>query len=61
MVDRVVELFAAVPAGVHVDATLGDGGHAAAVLEANPDLDLLGIDRDPDAIAALDHPPGSLR
>jgi 16S rRNA (cytosine1402-N4)-methyltransferase len=52
MVDRVVELFAAVPAGVHVDATLGDGGHAAAVLEANPDLRLLGIDRDPDAIAA---------
>jgi 16S rRNA (cytosine1402-N4)-methyltransferase len=52
MVDRVVELFSAVPAGVHVDATLGDGGHAAAVLEANPDLDLLGIDRDPDAIAA---------
>jgi 16S rRNA (cytosine1402-N4)-methyltransferase len=52
MVDRVVELFSDVPAGVHVDATLGDGGHAAAVLEANPDLDLLGIDRDPDAIAA---------
>ena len=52
MVDQVVELFAAVPAGVHVDATLGDGGHAAAVLDANPDLDLLGLDRDPDAIAA---------
>jgi 16S rRNA (cytosine1402-N4)-methyltransferase len=52
MVDRVVELFAAVPPGVHVDATLGDGGHAAAVLAANPDLELLGIDRDPDAIAA---------
>ena len=33
MVDRVVELFAAVPAGVHVDATLGDGGHAAAGTE----------------------------
>jgi 16S rRNA (cytosine1402-N4)-methyltransferase len=55
MVDRVVELFAAVPPGVHVDATLGDGGHAAAVLEANPDLDLLGIDRDADAIAASTH------
>jgi 16S rRNA (cytosine1402-N4)-methyltransferase len=52
MVDRVVELFAPVPGGVHVDATLGDGGHAAAVLDANPDLDLLGIDRDPDAIEA---------
>jgi 16S rRNA (cytosine1402-N4)-methyltransferase len=52
MVDQVVELFSDVPPGVHVDATLGDGGHAAAVLEANPDLDLLGIDRDPDAIEA---------
>jgi len=52
LVDRVVDLFAAVPAGVHVDATLGDGGHAAAVLTANPDLDLLGLDRDPDAVAA---------
>ncbi len=52
MVDRVVKVFAAAPAGVHVDATLGDGGHAAAVLEANPALSLVGIDRDPDAIAA---------
>jgi 16S rRNA (cytosine1402-N4)-methyltransferase len=55
LVDRVVDLFAAVPPGVHVDCTLGDGGHAAAVLEANPDLDLVGIDRDPDAIAASSH------
>ncbi|MGH7535881.1 MAG: 16S rRNA (cytosine(1402)-N(4))-methyltransferase, partial [Gemmatimonadales bacterium] len=33
-----------------VDATLGDGGHAAALRELG--LELLGIDRDPDAIAA---------
>jgi 16S rRNA (cytosine1402-N4)-methyltransferase len=32
-----------------VDATLGDGGHAAALRGAG--LELLGIDRDPDAIA----------
>jgi 16S rRNA (cytosine1402-N4)-methyltransferase len=32
-----------------VDATLGDGGHAAALLEAGAEV--LGIDRDPDAIA----------
>jgi 16S rRNA (cytosine1402-N4)-methyltransferase len=32
-----------------VDATLGDGGHAAALREAG--LAVLGIDRDPDAIA----------
>jgi 16S rRNA (cytosine1402-N4)-methyltransferase len=32
-----------------VDATLGDGGHAAALREAGAEV--LGIDRDPDAIA----------
>jgi 16S rRNA (cytosine1402-N4)-methyltransferase len=32
-----------------VDATLGDGGHAAALLKAG--IEILGIDRDPDAIA----------
>jgi 16S rRNA (cytosine1402-N4)-methyltransferase len=32
-----------------VDATLGDGGHAAALLGAG--LEVLGIDRDPEAIA----------
>ena len=32
-----------------VDATLGDGGHAAALLDQG--LEVLGIDRDPDALA----------
>jgi 16S rRNA (cytosine1402-N4)-methyltransferase len=32
-----------------VDATLGDGGHAGALLDAG--LEVLGIDRDPEAIA----------
>ncbi|HEY5940536.1 MAG TPA: 16S rRNA (cytosine(1402)-N(4))-methyltransferase RsmH [Gemmatimonadales bacterium] len=32
-----------------VDATLGDGGHAAALLDHG--LEVLGIDRDPDALA----------
>ena len=52
MVDEVVELFRSVPAGLYVDATLGGGGHAAAVLGSRPDLRLLGIDRDPAAVAA---------
>lgn len=52
MVERVVELLSDVPDGLFVDATLGGGGHAAAVLAANPGLWLLGIDRDDRAVAA---------
>jgi 16S rRNA (cytosine1402-N4)-methyltransferase len=49
---EIVELFAGLATGVIVDATLGGGGHAAAILQAAPQLRLLGIDRDPDARAA---------
>ena len=37
--------------GFFVDATLGAGGHAAALLASGPRIRLLGIDRDPDALA----------
>ena len=36
---------------VYVDATIGMGGHAEAVLRANPSARLIGLDRDADAIA----------
>ena len=40
-------------AGLYVDATLGGGGHAAALLEALSDEgSVLGVDRDPEALAA---------
>jgi 16S rRNA (cytosine1402-N4)-methyltransferase len=52
MVDLVVELFAPVPPGVVVDATLGGGGHSEALLDAHPHLSVVGLDQDPDALAA---------
>lgn len=54
MVDEVVALLADVPAGDFVDATLGGAGHALAVLEANPGLRLVGIDRDGEALVAAE-------
>ncbi|WP_426572584.1 16S rRNA (cytosine(1402)-N(4))-methyltransferase RsmH [Aquihabitans sp. McL0605] len=52
LVDLVVELFHPVPAGTIVDATLGGAGHAATVLQSRPDLRVLGLDRDRNALAA---------
>ncbi len=38
--------------GLYIDGTIGAGGHAAGILEAsNPSGRLLGIDRDPEAVA----------
>ena len=54
LLDRVLELLgpAVSRAGaVAVDGTLGLGGHAFALLSAHPGLRLIGIDRDPAALA----------
>jgi 16S rRNA (cytosine1402-N4)-methyltransferase len=50
---EVLDALAVRPGGWYVDATLGLGGHAVAILERSaPDGRLLGIDADPDARAA---------
>ena len=52
--DRVVDLLApalAAPGAVYLDATLGMGGHAEAVLERFPRARLVGVDRDHEALA----------
>jgi len=51
MLAEVVDVLRTTPPGVIVDATIGGGGHAAALLEAMPDHTLVGIDRDDDALA----------
>ena len=56
MVEEVVSIFEPVPAGVLIDATVGGGGHAAALLDALPDHDLVGLDADGAAVAkACEH------
>ncbi len=52
MASEVVDLLSVVPDGLVLDATLGGAGHARALLGSNPGLRLLGIDRDPIAVAA---------
>ncbi|HSL57047.1 MAG TPA: 16S rRNA (cytosine(1402)-N(4))-methyltransferase RsmH [Acidimicrobiales bacterium] len=52
MVDEIVALFADAPGGVVVDATVGGGGHARALLVDRDDRAIVGLDRDPVAIAA---------
>jgi 16S rRNA (cytosine1402-N4)-methyltransferase len=52
MVDEITALFATVPSGTIVDATLGGGGHTAALLDSRGDLDVIGIDQDHDALQA---------
>ncbi len=55
LVDEVIEMLAPAPGSLHIDATLGGGGHTERILEAaNPDGRLLGLDADPAAIARVE-------
>ncbi|MGD2102172.1 MAG: 16S rRNA (cytosine(1402)-N(4))-methyltransferase RsmH [Acidimicrobiia bacterium] len=52
LVEEVVELLTPVVPGVVVDATFGGGGHTRRMLdEFGEDVSVIGIDRDPEAVA----------
>jgi len=51
LTDRVVEFLSPAAPGLLIDATVGLGGHAEALLGSEPGFRLLGLDRDPAALA----------
>ena len=51
MLREITEIFAHVPDGFVLDATLGGAGHATALLAAHDGLKVLGLDRDPVALS----------
>jgi len=51
LLDEVTQLLRPERGGTFVDATLGLGGHAEALLEASDDVRVVGIDTDPQALA----------
>lgn len=52
MVNEMLEYFSDVSMKVFFDGTLGAGGHAKAILESHPEIEMfIGCDRDPRALA----------
>ena len=51
LIEEVKDLLALIPGDRWIDATVGDGGHAATLLEATaPNGEMLGIDADPESL-----------
>ena len=46
-----VQMLAPAARGIVVDGTFGGGGHSRRLLDAYPEMRIIGIDRDPDAVA----------
>jgi 16S rRNA (cytosine1402-N4)-methyltransferase len=54
LVEEVLEMLAPATGSLHIDATLGGGGHTERILEAaKPDGRVLGLDADPAAIVRV--------
>ncbi len=51
LVAEAMEILRPERGGLYLDGTLGGGGHAEELLERGPHARLIGVDRDPDAIA----------
>src|ERR1700761_7508968 len=51
LVKEIVDFLEPQPGGTFLDCTLGLGGHSEAILTASPDARVIGIDRDPEALA----------
>lgn len=51
LLEETIEFLNAKDGGMFLDCTLGGGGHTAAILAANPNNQVIAIDRDPRAIA----------
>jgi 16S rRNA (cytosine1402-N4)-methyltransferase len=52
MLEEVIGIFTGVPEGTVLDATVGAGGHSMALLSAFPQLRVVGLDQDDEAVTA---------
>ena len=50
LLNEVKEIFSDINEGYFIDCTLGFGGHSEAILEAHPNIKLIGIDQDKEAM-----------
>ena len=57
LANECVQVLAPAALGIVVDGTFGGGGHTRRLLDAYPEIRIIGIDRDPDAIANTPNDP----